>query len=361
MGSPASRAGTGRPRARIFSRSPSTRCWSKRWRAPRRRGSTPHGRLAVLLHDAPEYVIGDMISPFKAVIGDSYKAVEHRLLAAIHLRFGLPPTLPETLKSSDQGGRPRRRLTSRPRGWPVSRPPRRASFFGPPPKFSAALERDYLTPWPAGTAETRFRERVRETVARMSFSSGPRHRYDKRSAPYNARMIHVCSLARLYATVDETGARHIVTLLRLTDRVERPRAYRARKPSGAGGRRHHGADRRLYRAGRRACAAADRFRRPMGPRGADGGALLCRHQPLDRRRLCGGLRAQSAARRAANRLGHPARLAHRATESRIVSIADRLLQRDGRMVRAIETIGPGDLSHGRPSVPARYRVSAPLD
>src|SRR5579862_8351784 len=48
-------------------------------------------RLAVLLHDAPEYVIGDMISPFKVVIGDAYKAVEHRLLAAIHVRFGLPP------------------------------------------------------------------------------------------------------------------------------------------------------------------------------------------------------------------------------------------------------------------------------
>src|SRR5690242_975751 len=47
-------------------------------------------RLAVLLHDAPEYVIGDMISPFKAVIGDAYKAVERRLLTAIHLRFGLP-------------------------------------------------------------------------------------------------------------------------------------------------------------------------------------------------------------------------------------------------------------------------------
>src|SRR5687767_4087181 len=46
-------------------------------------------RLAVLLHDAPEYVIGDMISPFKAVIGDAYKGVEARLLAAIHLRFGL--------------------------------------------------------------------------------------------------------------------------------------------------------------------------------------------------------------------------------------------------------------------------------
>ena len=49
-------------------------------------------RLAVLLHDAPEYVIGDIISPFKAVIGDSYKSVEHRILAAIHLRFSLPAT-----------------------------------------------------------------------------------------------------------------------------------------------------------------------------------------------------------------------------------------------------------------------------
>src|SRR5829696_2960704 len=64
-------------------------------------------RLAVLLHDAPEYVIGDMISPFKAVIGDSYKAVEKRLLAAIHLRFGLPPVLPEEVemlvKAADRG------------------------------------------------------------------------------------------------------------------------------------------------------------------------------------------------------------------------------------------------------------------
>src|SRR5262245_34044423 len=46
-------------------------------------------RLAILLHDAPEYVIGDMISPFKAVIGGSYKVIEARLLSAIHLRFGL--------------------------------------------------------------------------------------------------------------------------------------------------------------------------------------------------------------------------------------------------------------------------------
>ena len=49
------------------------------------------GRLELLLHDAPEYVIGDIISPFKAAIGHSYKAVENRLLAAIRLRFGLTP------------------------------------------------------------------------------------------------------------------------------------------------------------------------------------------------------------------------------------------------------------------------------
>jgi uncharacterized protein len=53
-------------------------------------------RLVALLHDAPEYVIGDMISPFKAALGVDYKAFEHRLMAAIHIRFGLPP------KASDE-------------------------------------------------------------------------------------------------------------------------------------------------------------------------------------------------------------------------------------------------------------------
>jgi len=55
-------------------------------------------RLAALLHDAPEYVIGDMISPFKAVVGGGYKEVEQRLQGAIHQRFGLPERLPEGLK-----------------------------------------------------------------------------------------------------------------------------------------------------------------------------------------------------------------------------------------------------------------------
>ncbi len=55
-------------------------------------------RLTALLHDAPEYVIGDMISPFKAAIGLDYKAFEARLEAAVHIRFGLPAHPSETLK-----------------------------------------------------------------------------------------------------------------------------------------------------------------------------------------------------------------------------------------------------------------------
>ncbi len=56
-------------------------------------------RLAALLHDAPEYVIGDMISPFKAALGFDYKAFEARLEAAIHLRYGLPSELPVNVKA----------------------------------------------------------------------------------------------------------------------------------------------------------------------------------------------------------------------------------------------------------------------
>src|SRR6185295_10991778 len=51
---------------------------------------TREARLMALLHDAPEYVIGDLISPFKVAIGIDYKALELRLQSAIHLRFGLP-------------------------------------------------------------------------------------------------------------------------------------------------------------------------------------------------------------------------------------------------------------------------------
>ncbi len=60
--------------------------------------ATAAGQMAALLHDAPEYVIGDMISPFKSVVGGGYKSCEERLQHAIHIRFALPPALPQKLK-----------------------------------------------------------------------------------------------------------------------------------------------------------------------------------------------------------------------------------------------------------------------
>jgi 5'-deoxynucleotidase YfbR-like HD superfamily hydrolase len=115
-------------------------------------------RLAALLHDAPEYVIGDMISPFKAVIGDNYKVVEARLLAAIHLRFGLPVTLPEgitaLIKAADRAAAYLE--ATRLAGFSRTEANR---FFGRPPQLTTAIERDYLVPWPVEVAQTRFLER----------------------------------------------------------------------------------------------------------------------------------------------------------------------------------------------------------
>ncbi|WP_136636068.1 hypothetical protein [Pseudooceanicola onchidii] len=58
----------------------------------------PAEQLTALLHDAPEYVIGDMISPVKAAVGPGYGALDDRLTAAIHIRFGLPAVTPAALK-----------------------------------------------------------------------------------------------------------------------------------------------------------------------------------------------------------------------------------------------------------------------
>ncbi len=118
-------------------------------------------RLSVLLHDAPEYVIGDMISPFKAVIGDAYKAVERRLLAAIHRRFGLPAKsaseLEELIKIADREAAYFE--ATRLAGFDVAEARR---FFGRPPAISPAIERDYLKPWPAETAQARYLERFKK-------------------------------------------------------------------------------------------------------------------------------------------------------------------------------------------------------
>jgi hypothetical protein len=61
-------------------------------------GIAARWRLAAVLHDAPEYVIGDMISPVKAAVGPGYGELDLRLTAAVHLRFGLPAVLPAPIK-----------------------------------------------------------------------------------------------------------------------------------------------------------------------------------------------------------------------------------------------------------------------
>jgi 5'-deoxynucleotidase YfbR-like HD superfamily hydrolase len=117
-------------------------------------------RLAALLHDAPEYVIGDMISPFKAVLGGDYKAVEERLLSAIHIRFGLPavlsPEIERQIKNADMGAAYLEATELA--GFAQAEAKR---LFGSDPGLPEATRRDYLTPWTAAKAEKRFLTRFK--------------------------------------------------------------------------------------------------------------------------------------------------------------------------------------------------------
>ena len=116
------------------------------------------GRLATMLHDAPEYVLGDLISPFKALLGGEYPVVEQRLLAAIHRRFGLPVPLPTTLtariKAADQVSAYFEAVALA--GFSEAEA---ARIFGRPPAI--APERLDWTPWPAGKAERQFLKRFK--------------------------------------------------------------------------------------------------------------------------------------------------------------------------------------------------------
>jgi 5'-deoxynucleotidase YfbR-like HD superfamily hydrolase len=121
-------------------------------------------RLAAMLHDAPEYVIGDMISPFKAVIGGSYKIVEKRLLSAIHIRFGLPAVLPaeieQQIKAADMGAAYLE--ATHLAGFAQAEAKR---LFGRDPKLPPATEKDYVTPWSAGRAEKQFLARFKALLS----------------------------------------------------------------------------------------------------------------------------------------------------------------------------------------------------
>jgi 5'-deoxynucleotidase YfbR-like HD superfamily hydrolase len=109
-------------------------------------------RLAILLHDAPEYVVADLISPFKAMLGGSYKEIEKRLMTAIHLRFGLPAEIPDVhhklLKKCDQAAAYMEATSLA--GFEKDEA---LKYFGRPAGIPANLD---LTPWPADKAEKRF-------------------------------------------------------------------------------------------------------------------------------------------------------------------------------------------------------------
>lgn len=114
-------------------------------------------RLMALLHDAPEYVIGDLISPFKAAVGIDYKAFELRLLSAIHLRFGLPARAPAALltlfKQADVASAYFE--ATQLAGFALDEARR---IFGAPPR---GLRTPRLVPLPAAEAQALFLERFR--------------------------------------------------------------------------------------------------------------------------------------------------------------------------------------------------------
>ncbi len=120
------------------------------------------GRLAVMLHDAPEYVIGDLISPFKALLGGDYKVIEARLLAAIHRRFGVPTPLPARLAAQVKAADRIAAYYEATRLAGFTEAEAR-KFFGSPRGIDAA--RLDLAPWPPTTAEKRFLARFRLLLA----------------------------------------------------------------------------------------------------------------------------------------------------------------------------------------------------
>ena len=115
-------------------------------------------RLAVLLHDAPEYVIGDMISPFKTVVGDAYKAVEARLLGAILVHFGLPaepsPAVRRLTKRADKQA-----AYLEATGLAGFGREEAVRYFGRPEPMPSPIGA-LVAPWPIERSERTFRHRV---------------------------------------------------------------------------------------------------------------------------------------------------------------------------------------------------------
>jgi hypothetical protein len=125
-------------------------------------GLEPRWRLAALLHDAPEYVIGDMISPFKAALGIDYRIFEEKLETAIHVRFGLPARTPAQVKAL---------IKTADRACAFFEATQLAGFehgeslalFGAPPAgYHLRIE-----PWSPSEAQRRYVERFEQLMAQL--------------------------------------------------------------------------------------------------------------------------------------------------------------------------------------------------
>ena len=127
-----------------------------------RPGASPAERLGALLHDAPEYVIGDLITPFKAAVGLDYKALELRLMTAIRLRFGLTGAVPEALaKLIKKADRSAAYLeATQLAGFSITEGRR---LFGQHKRFESMT----LTPWPAPKAKRLFLARYQKLSKRI--------------------------------------------------------------------------------------------------------------------------------------------------------------------------------------------------
>ena len=123
--------------------------------------ATPREALYTLLHDAPEYVMGDIISPFKAAMGGNYKDVENRLLGAIHLHFALnavaPAALQKQIKRADREAAYHEAVHLA--GFEVAEA---RKFFGEPSLAAFDLDRfdELIRPWPTREAHDRFVDAV---------------------------------------------------------------------------------------------------------------------------------------------------------------------------------------------------------
>ncbi len=119
--------------------------------------SDSKAKLHALLHDAPEYVMGDIISPFKAAMGGNYKEVENRLLAAVHLRFGLgamaPGATTKQIKRADRQAAFYEAINLA--GFELAEAQR---FFGEPSLAAFDLDQfdRLIRPWPTREAHDRF-------------------------------------------------------------------------------------------------------------------------------------------------------------------------------------------------------------